>query len=106
MRDGECCATPARNPTSERKPIVVGVRVFGELRKRFGGASLRLEMAEGATADEVIGLLERRHHSGTASTALPVVAFLNGRNVDALSDGECRLRNGDVLVLTYPIGGG
>ena len=89
----------------------ITIRLLGELAARFGARDLELGVPAGAPVDEALRLLlcHAGVDAGTGGRLLvrePLVAFLNGRNIDLLTPSERRLREGDLLLVTRPIGGG
>ncbi len=91
--------------------IRIAVRLLGELAARFGGRDLDLEVPVEASVDEALRMLLSRADVEAEAGGQPLVrehlvAFLNGRNVDLLTPSERRLHEGDLLLITRPIGGG
>jgi len=93
--------------TSGSKTILVRVRVLDGLKDRFGSSQLRLDIPVGLSAAEAVGSLLLRYPKRAEDPGSPpIIAFLNGRNVDVLTPEEAALEDGDELLLTTPIGGG
>ncbi|HEX3468451.1 MAG TPA: MoaD/ThiS family protein [Candidatus Elarobacter sp.] len=81
--------------------IRVRVLAFARLRELLGFGSRELELADGATLDDVWAQLARG--AGELDALLPSTRF--ARN-GALSDIQVALRDGDEVALLPPVGGG
>jgi molybdopterin converting factor small subunit len=94
--------------------VRIKVRVLGELAAEFGERDLDLELPASSTARDALRRLLGEFRRSTDDPAAgrgqqvggQVVAFLNGRNIEILSPAEERLLEGDLLLITRPIGGG
>ena len=89
-------------------PMTVTIRALGEIRTRLGKADRRIVVPAGTSARQAVDSFLRERLPGKSDSDLEftVVIFLNGRNIDTLSVEDARLRSGDVLLLTTPVGGG
>jgi len=89
-------------------PLDVRIRALGGVQSRLGGTEWRIEVPVGTSARQAVDRLLRQCLPEKRGPHLepPVAVFLNGRNIDTLSAEDTCLRNGDVLLLTGPVGGG
>ena len=94
----------------------VKVRYFTTLRELAGRAEEELVIKEGSTLADLIEEVaskygkearEYLYHRGKLERAYQAVYFLiNGKNSKVLSGLKTRLRDGDVVAIIPPIGGG
>ena len=70
-------------------------------------SDVSLDIPAGLSSAEAVGRLLLRYPARiVAGESPPIIAFLNGRNVDVLTPEEAALEDGDELLLATPIGGG
>ena len=94
--------------------IKVKVRFFTRLRELVGKREVELEFKEHITAADLLSFLDERYGSGFKNYIYgedgKVRSFLqflvNGKSVSALEGFETRLKNGDVIAIIPPVGGG
>ena len=94
--------------------VRIKVRVLGELATDFGRRDLDLELPTPSTARDALRCLLSEFRRSSDDPMVnseqredrQLVAFLNGRNIEILTPAEERLREGDLLLITRPIGGG
>jgi MoaE-MoaD fusion protein len=82
--------------------MLIQVRLFAMLRERAGRESVELELDEGATVQDALEAVGRRHDLDELIARMPVVVAVN-REYAAEEDV---LTNGDELALIPPVSGG
>jgi molybdopterin converting factor subunit 1 len=80
----------------------IQVRLFAMLRERAGRESVELQLDEGATVQDALDAVGRRHDLDELITRLPVVAAVNRE----YAGEESVLVDGDELALIPPVSGG
>mgnify|MGYP000005725597 CR=1 FL=1 len=91
----------------------VRVKAYASFRD-FMGSNIEVALREGADVDSLIRELERRFGSRVREELLDedrrprlyVKILLNGRDVEFLQGLKTRLKDGDVVALFPPVGGG
>jgi len=93
--------------------VRVKVRYFTTLRELAGTPEERLALRDGATLADLIETIaskygkEARDYLYTNGKVDPSIYFLiNGENSRLLSGLKTKLKNGDIVVIIPPIGGG
>jgi len=91
----------------------VKVRYFTTLRELAGSSEEELVMKDGATLADLIETVaskygrEARNYLYEKGKVDPSIYFLiNGKNSHTLSGLDTKLRNGDIVAIIPPIGGG
>jgi MoaD family protein len=106
------CPEKATSPkVAPEAPATVTVKVFGGLRDTVGGSALSVPIRPGSTVDDLLAILDRRHHelAGALRRGLSegyLNVLVNGRNARFLTGGATRLADGDAVAFLPPIGGG
>lgn len=94
--------------------IKVKVRFFTKLRELVGNREDELEFKEPITAADLLSFLVKRYGSnfknyiyGEDGKVKSFLQFLvNGRSITTLEGFETKLKNGDVIAIIPPVGGG
>jgi molybdopterin synthase sulfur carrier subunit len=92
----------------------VEVRYYAVLRELAGKRSERVTLPEGSSVRDLVGLLVKRYGEGFERYIYDCEGrvrgylsyMLNGFNINSLDGFETLLRDGDILSLLPPIGGG
>jgi molybdopterin converting factor subunit 1 len=82
--------------------MLIQVRLFAMLRERAGRESVELQLDEGATVQDALDAVGRRHDLDELIARLPVVAAVNRE----YAGEESVLLDGDELALIPPVSGG
>jgi MoaE-MoaD fusion protein len=82
--------------------MLIQVRLFAMLRERAGRESVELQLDEGATVQDALDAVGRRHDLDELIARLPVVAAVNRE----YAREESVLADGDELALIPPVSGG
>jgi molybdopterin synthase sulfur carrier subunit len=91
------------------------IRTFGELRDLVGSRDVEFQVDEGRTIDNVIRLLIKK--SGkvvedwifdpkTKKLRSYIRVLLNGQNIETLDGMKTKVKDGDVISIFPPAGGG
>ena len=81
--------------------MTIELLFFAQLREAVGGGERTVQVAEGATVDDVVAVI-RDWPEWQAVSALPLTFAVN----ETLVAGTHRLIDGDTLALLTPISGG
>ena len=92
----------------------ITIRVFGPVRDRVGKGIIKLEIKDNQTLIQVINSLIVEYHSLSNIILSPknsepkqkVNFLLNGKSITLPKDASKKLRNGDILAILPPVGGG
>jgi molybdopterin synthase sulfur carrier subunit len=92
----------------------VKVRFFTRIRELTNRREEEVETRGGITLQELLGLLEKNYgeefrsyvREGVEIKKGSIQFLVNGRNTRFLNDLETRLKDGDVIALLPPSGGG
>ena len=91
----------------------VKVKYFTTLRELAGAPEERIELKEGAMLADLIKIIaskygkEAQDYLYTKGKVDPSIYFLiNGKNSRILSGLKTKLKNGDIIAIIPPIGGG
>jgi len=94
--------------------VKVKVRAFAILKELVGKREVELEFEEPITVADLISFLVKRYGSGFKNYIYSedgeVTSFLqflvNGRSITTLEGFETKLKNGDIIAIIPPVGGG
>ena len=93
--------------------VQVKVRYFTTLRELAGALEAKLTLMDGATLADLIEIVaskygkEAREYLYTKGKVDPSIYFLiNGENSRSLSGLKTKLKEGDIVAIIPPIGGG
>jgi molybdopterin synthase sulfur carrier subunit len=95
--------------------LSIKVRVFASLRYILGKKELDLQSPEGTTVMALIDLLSEKYSNGklrrevfdeNGNVRKYVKILVNGRDIDFIDGLSTRMKDGDVVAMFPPVGGG
>jgi molybdopterin synthase sulfur carrier subunit len=92
----------------------INVKFLASIREIAGAHEIQFELSSGDTVKDLLEFLESRFGAEFKEAAgkpfedeNPGLRFLvNGRDIDFLKGPETKLKEGDIVVLIPPVGGG